>query len=134
MKGTAIMIPRSLRDNILQKIHDGHQGIQTSLLKARNCVHWVGLQKDIIDMIQRCVYCAEHSRSQQKEPLQAHEISGRPWEKIAADLFELEGQQFLVLADYYSKMPFVKSMNIITSRSCIDYMKSILQSMGFQTS
>ena len=45
-------------------------------------------------------------------------------QKIAAYLFEIGGQQFLLIADYYRKMPFVKSITKITSSACIDYMKS----------
>ena len=77
-------------------------------------------------MIQRCVLCAEHNIFQQKEPLRDHELPGRPWQKIAADLFEIGEQQFLLIADYYSKMQFVNNMIKITSSACIDFMKSVL--------
>ena len=53
LKGSSIMIPMSMREETLSRIHDGHQGIQKSMLKARDCVHWLGLQKDITAMIQR---------------------------------------------------------------------------------
>ncbi|GFS27367.1 endogenous retrovirus group K member 11 Pol protein [Elysia marginata] len=76
-------------------------------------------------MVQRCIHCAEHRKSQQKEPLHPHKIPGRPWQRLAADLFEIDGQQFLLVADYYSKMPFVKSLTKITSSACIDYLKSL---------
>ena len=130
LKGSAIMIPMSMIEEILSRIHDRHQGIQKSMLKARDCVHWLGLQKDIREKIQRCVHCTEHNRSQQKEPLQSHELPGRPWQKRAADLFEIDEQQFLLIADYYSKMPFVKSMTKITSSACIDCMKSVFAVHG----
>ena len=38
------------------------------MLKARDCVHWLVSQRDIIEMIQRCIHCAEHNMSQQKTP------------------------------------------------------------------
>ena len=56
-----------MREEILSRIHDGHQGIQKSMLKARNSVHWLGLQRDITKMIQGCIHCAGQNRSQQKE-------------------------------------------------------------------
>ncbi|GFO29369.1 transposon ty3-i Gag-Pol polyprotein [Plakobranchus ocellatus] len=125
LKGIAIVIPKTMRAEILARIHDGHQGIQKSILKARDCVYWHSLQKDITEMVQSCIHCSEHSKSQRKEPLQPHKILGRPWQKIAAD-----GQQFLMVADYYSKMPFVKSMAKITSNACIEYVKSIFAFHG----
>ena len=39
---------------------------------------------------------------QPKETLQQHAVPNRPWAKIAADMFELKGQHFLVTVDYYS--------------------------------
>ena len=44
----------------------------------------------ITEKIQRCIRCAEHTRSQQKEPLQPHELPGRPWQKVSNDLFEID--------------------------------------------
>ncbi|GFO31303.1 hypothetical protein PoB_005780800 [Plakobranchus ocellatus] len=48
-----------------------------------------------------------NKKSQPRQPLLQHEFPSRSFEKIAADVFHLDGQDFLLLAD---KMPFVKTL------------------------
>ena len=52
--------------------------------------------------------CEELQNSQQKEPLITSEVPPRAWHIIGADLFTLDGSEYLVVADYYSKYPFVR--------------------------
>ncbi|GFO15013.1 endogenous retrovirus group k member 11 pol protein [Plakobranchus ocellatus] len=70
-----------------------------------------------------CEKC--NKKSQQKQPLKQHEVPSGPFEKVAADIFFLDGQNFLLLADNYSKMPFVKSLKTLTSKETIDYLESV---------
>ena len=58
------------------------------------------------------------------------EHSTRPFQNIAGDIFEFNGQQILLFADQYSKMPFVKTMKSVTSKSCIEYLKAIFAVHG----
>ena len=39
---------------------------------------------------------------QRKETLISHETTSRPWQFVAADLFELNGKSYLVTVDYFS--------------------------------
>ena len=34
--------------------------------------------------------------------MQSHPIPSRPWERVSADLFQLNGRNYLVLVDHYS--------------------------------
>ncbi len=63
LKGSAILIPKSMRDLILDKIHTGHQGQEKCQLLARDNVFWCGISKDIINMVQSCNVCKKHSNS-----------------------------------------------------------------------
>ena len=58
LRGETILIPPPTeRGEILQQIHEGHQGITKSQLRARNCVYWLGINKDIQRMIEACKTC-----------------------------------------------------------------------------
>lgn len=130
LKNTAIIIPKSMQSYIVNKIHEAHQGIEKCLLKARDNVFWIGMTKNITERVKACETCEKYGKSNPKQPLLQHEIPSRPFEKIAADIFQLGGQNFLLVADYYSKMPFVKSLRTLSSKETIDYLESIFAIHG----
>ena len=69
------------------------------------------MSAQIEDTVSNCTVCSRYQRSNPNEPLLPHKPPHRPWEKVGADLCELDGRAYLVLVDYYSN--FIK----------IDYLK-----------
>ncbi|GFN96970.1 transposon ty3-i Gag-Pol polyprotein [Plakobranchus ocellatus] len=130
LKNSSIVIPESMQNLILEKIHEGHSVIEKCQLRARNSVFWIGITKDIQNKVKCCEICEQYSKSQVKQPLMQHEIPTQPFEKLAADIFHLDGQGFLLVADNYSKMPFVKSLKTLTSKETIDYLESVFAIHG----
>ena len=59
-----------------------------------------------------------------------HEIPDRPWSKIAADMFHVQGKNFIVVVDYYSKFPEVESIPDMTPESSIQALKAIFSRNG----
>jgi len=57
---------------------------------------------DIKNYVSTCEACREFERGQVKETMMSPETPNRPWQRVAADLFELEGKTYLVTSDYYS--------------------------------
>ena len=54
-----------------------------------------------------------------------HAAPDRPWAKVGADLFELQGQHYLLLVDYYSKFFELARLGSNTRAMCfIDVMRS----------
>ena len=76
--------------------------------RARTSVYWRGISKDIEETTKTCRTCEELQNIQQKKPLITSEVPPRAWHTIGADLFTLDGSEYLVVADYYSKYPFVR--------------------------
>jgi len=58
--------------------------------KAARCLHWPGMSGDIKNHVSTCEACREYERSQTKETLKSQQMPSRPWQYVAADLFELE--------------------------------------------
>ena len=46
-KGRQVLIPERLRDDILQQLHAGHQGIEKTRRLARESLYWPRLYKDV---------------------------------------------------------------------------------------
>ena len=130
MKGQRLMIPKCLQREVLERLHVSHQGIEKTRLRARTCVYWRGIDKDIEDMVVKCSACLEFSKSEQKQSMIPHDLPSSPWQKLGSDLFEFEGQHYLIVADYYSKMPFIRHLNSESSRAVIAKMKMIFSELG----
>ena len=97
-----LVIPGGMRLQILDCIHTGHLGITKCRSRARTSVWWPGLSKQIEDLVAQCVTCA-NDRPTPKESLMSASFPSRPWERIATDLFELNGKVYLIVTDYYSR-------------------------------
>ena len=102
LKGERLVIPLSMREEVKQKLHQSHLGIQSCLRRGREVVYWPKMGKDIEDFISNCNVCKSYQPNQQKEPMISHEIPTRPWEKVGCDLFDFEDKHYLVCVDYYS--------------------------------
>jgi hypothetical protein len=50
-KKDQIIIPRTLRSDLLNKIHIGHFGLDVSFRRAKEVVYWPGMTIDITNMI-----------------------------------------------------------------------------------
>ena len=98
LKGCGILVPSSMRSEILDKIHDGHQGITKCRARARESVWWPGMSRQIEELVQNCGVCCKHT-SNKAEPMIASELPQLPWQKVASDLFEIKGQKYLLVVD-----------------------------------
>ncbi|KAK3748845.1 hypothetical protein QZH41_006630 [Actinostola sp. cb2023] len=105
-------------------------GVEKCLLKAKECLFWPGISKDIKEMSSNCATCIQYAKQQQAQPLQQHNLPSYPWQKLGSDLFDYKGSQYLLLADYYSKFPVVRKLNTTTSTAVIDHLKSIFAEYG----
>ena len=60
------------------------------------------MSAEICDFVSRYSTCQTYRPTQAREELNPHNLPSRPWEKIAADFFEMRHQTFLILVGYWS--------------------------------
>ena len=60
------------------------------------------MSAEVRDYVSRCSTCKTFMPSQCRESLQPHELPFRLWEKVGGDSFEIAGQTFLIMVDYWS--------------------------------
>ena len=101
-KSHQVIVPALLRPELLQKIHKAHQGADSSIRRGRESVYWPGMQAAIRQTCSSCAVCSQYLSERPQEPMQSHPIPSRPWERVRADLFQLNGSNYLVLVDHYS--------------------------------
>ena len=108
LKGPSLIIPATLRENYLQRLHEGHLSPSKMITNARQHMFWPGIEADIKAYTRRCQVCIKRSRPA-REPLQPHEIPDGPWQKLGMDFFDLKGKCYILICDYFSKFPFMFS-------------------------
>jgi transposase InsO family protein len=123
-KGTRIVIPHSLQNEILNRVHDGHQGIVKCRERARSSVWWLGLSSQLEAVVKNRQKCIENTNDH-AEPLLPTEFLKRPWQNVTSDLFELNGQMYLLVIDYFSRYIEIAKLFNTSSRSVINHLKSI---------
>lgn len=97
LKVDKVVVPSSMRADMLKRIHEGHIGIEKSKARAREVMYWPCMNGDIQDHILKCSICLQHRDCQRKEPLKSHDVPLGPWEKVGCDVFHCLGQDYLLL-------------------------------------
>ena len=86
LRGTRLVIPTSMRPDILHHLHVGHQGITKCRAKAKQSVWWPGLGKQLENVVKFCHTCSKF-RSPSTEPMLFTLFPELPWQKVETDLF-----------------------------------------------
>ena len=107
-----------MRQETLDKIHHGHQGIQRCKLRIASSVWWPGVSTAIEHFVQSHPTCQKLTVLP-REPLMTTSLPNYPWERIAADLFEVKGSHYLLVADYYSRFVEVQKLTTTTSSNIV---------------
>lgn len=129
-KGSKIVIPKSLRKEMLKRIHEGHLGIEKCKKRAREVMFWPRINQDVTTEVSNCTICLKYQASHPAEPLHPHQAPDRPYQKVGADLFACQGKDYLVVTDYYSLYPEVCRLNTTTAEAVITCMKAIFSRHG----
>ena len=97
LRGDRIVIPFSLREEMIEKIHDGHLGINKCRERANQSMS--GMGKEIENRVTMCQHCLTKKPSQPSEPLIPTELPSQPFIQVASDLFEFRKVNYLSTVD-----------------------------------
>ncbi|KAL8582115.1 hypothetical protein ACOMHN_004035 [Nucella lapillus] len=124
-----IVIPREMRLEMLNRLHEGHLGIVKCRALAQTSIWWPYISSQIEDLVNKCSKCHKH-RPLHREPLLPSSIPERPWERVATDLLELKGKTYIVVVDYLSRWAEIRPLKTETSKATINALKSIFATHG----
>ena len=102
----------------MKEVHRGHFGIVKCLKRAKAAVYWPGYTLQIRDMVETCSLCQENRRANSNMPLQQHPVPDYPYQVVGTDLFELDGQVYLLSVDFYSKCVCVEELQETRKKRC----------------
>ena len=133
LRGTRIVIPQSLRKQVLHLAHEGHQGIVKMKGRLRTKVWWPKMDTDAERICKSCHGCQVVSGFCAPEPMQRVEPPTGPWQDVAIDVLGPlpSGESLLVVVDYYSRFFEVVIMQSTTSQKMIEALTPIFVRYGY---
>ena len=123
------MVPKEMRPEMFQYIHEGCQAKEKCLLRARNTIFWPKMTYDVQELIEMCIICQEHGKSQ---PIigTTQELPPFPWHTLATDMFYLKRMDFLIVANIFSKYFLVSKLANSTSAAVCVELSMIVTELG----
>jgi hypothetical protein len=103
-----IVIPPTLREQILTVLHSAHQGVTSMTARAESTVFWPGITSAITALRENCSSCNRMTPSQPSAPPYPTTLPSYPFQCICADFFHYKGMNYLVVVDRYSNWPIVE--------------------------
>ena len=103
MAGKRIIIPAWLQGKKYNQQHMNHMGIEKRRLLVHQSIYWINMNAaDIEEMLKNCHKCLDFQATQPKYKTTSHEIPGRPWESVQADIITINNKYYLCIVDYHS--------------------------------
>lgn len=129
MKGNRIVIPTIQRSETLDRLHDAHQGLTSTLQRARRTVYWPNMQNDVTKTIQECEDCQIYGDKQPRSPVR--QISAmRPMEVLGMDLMEISGKYALVTVDFFSGFLTYDPLENATTAGVVKVLHNLVRKFG----
>ena len=97
-----IVIPKALRQEALEILHSGHQGVTAMTAIASRSIYWPGMSEAILKRRQACASCDRVAPSQVAAPPWPLPQPEFPFEMISTDYFSYAGRSYYVIVDRYS--------------------------------
>ena len=129
-KGSLVVVPATLRREMMATCHEMHIGLEGCIRRARECLFWPRMTTELKEYISNCETCIMHRPAPQWEKMMTHEFIPRPWSKVGVDLCDLHGRTFLVACDYFSNFIEVESLQTTTSRAVGKALKALFAHYG----
>ncbi|XP_022808881.1 uncharacterized protein K02A2.6-like [Stylophora pistillata] len=132
LRGNRIVVPQSVRKQILKLAHETHQDIVKTkqFLRARS--FWPGMDQDVETLIKGCSACVVNQPLNKCTPAQPTPLPRGPSIKRAVDLVgPIDGKHILTYIDHYSSYPEACIIKEITSREVIKALTAIFARFGY---
>lgn len=132
MRDHRIIIPKSLRQQVVDIAHEGHQGVVKTKQLLREKVWFTGIDKMVEKTVSSCLPCqASTVERQPSEPLQMSDLPQGAWQEVSVDFKELPtGEYLLVVVDDYSRFPVVDIVHSTAATTVIPKLDTIFSTHG----
>ncbi|UYV76924.1 K02A2.6-like [Cordylochernes scorpioides] len=128
--GSAIVIPKTQRNNMLNLLHQLHQGISAIQGLARESLFWPRMSIDIAEKVKNCEICQKHQKSKIRQPLKPFPVPDYPWQTVSLDIFYIQKKPHLLVVDRYSGYPEVFTLDPPTASNVKNKLRETFARFG----
>ena len=132
LRGQRIIVPRSLRNLVVDLAHSGHQGIVKTKSLIRSRVWFPGIDGLVERKVASCINCQTNTLKQNYEPLRPSKMPEGPWLNISGDFFGPidECEYWFVNYDEYSRWVTVNILKSIKGEKFIPILEELFKMFG----
>ena len=134
IRGTRLVLPKSLQHQAVELAHTGHQGILKTKRLLREKVWFPSIDRMVQERIKNCIPCqaATQGTMPKPEPLNMTPLPKAPWCEIAIDFVGPfpSGEVLLVVIDEFSRFPEVEILHSTTANAVIPKLDCIFSRQG----
>ena len=134
VQGSRIFVPRGARKSIIKELHRAHSGYTKTITTARQLFYWPGMRNELMQAIDACQACQADRPTQARTPLKGKQPPSSaeiPMKHVGADLFDVQGKDWLTLVDRYSGYAWAEQLRSTNTRAVINSLSSWFNEFGW---
>ena len=124
------VIPKSLRNNILEHLHAGHASATSMFERACTSLYWPHLRADMINFRAACTTCTRYAPSNLAMLPTEPEQSTYPFQSVCADFFHMSPHNYLVIVDRYSNWLSIYQLPKDDSAEVVKIFRNYIATVG----
>jgi transposase InsO family protein len=128
--GSRVVVPPSIRTQLLQELHEDHPGIVRMKSRARMYLWFPGIDGDIEAIVHGCSTCQAMQKDLPPPPLIPWSFPQGVWQRLHIDYAEYNKKFYLILIDAYSKWIDAIPMSTTTSSQTIKELRRLFAMFG----
>ena len=130
LKGDRVCIPPELYERMFSNLASNHRGIEKMRHLSQITVYWPRIDADIAHYVNHCKTCTQHKAKQAVQSLLPRDVPDFPWQDLAADFFTYNQKEYFLIADTFSKYPFIYQTSSKLSMSIIKKLHNLISQYG----
>ena len=129
-RGMRIVVPPSIRQEMLELIHEAHLGNVKSKQRAREALYWPSMSSQVEEKIKNCSIFHDYAPAEQREPMIPSKTPDYPWAEVASDIFTFQSKNYVLSVDYFSKYIEVTELSDLSTCSTVEALKGHYERHG----
>ena len=125
-----VLIPDTLRELVLEQLHEGHPGICAMKSLARSLVWYPGIDKDLTLIVNKCSKCQQTRQKSHQNRTLEWPVPTRPWSRVHVDHFFFRDKIFFIAVDALSKYIECEIVPSTSSHDTVEVLRTIFSRNG----